>query len=114
MSQLHRLFYAAQCPNCMRFIGALDRTPAARSVARVDVNTLTPDQRAQVTAVPMLVLNTGTVVVGTKAFEWLKQYEGQMEVESYSLGRGLAFSDYHDDQFTMSWSTPYSDFEPVP
>lgn len=112
--QQHQLIYAPQCPNCMRFLGALERTPARASVTKLDVNSLSPDQRRHVSAVPMLILNTGTVLVGTKAFEWLKQHEAQMELESFSLGKGLAFSEIHDDAFTMSYSTPYSDFTPVP
>lgn len=110
----HRLVYATQCPNCMRFVGAMDRTPAKGLVAKVDVNALPPDQRRQVTAVPTLILNNGTHLVGTKAFEWLKQYEGQAELESFALGKGLAFSDVQDDSFTLAFSTAYSAFEPVP
>lgn len=110
----HRLLYAPQCPNCMRFVGALDRTPARDSVAKIDVNSLAPEQRKRVTAVPMLILNTGTVLVGTKAFEWLKQYEGESELDCFYGGRGLAFSEVADDTCTMAWSTPYSAFEPVP
>ena len=110
----HRLYYAAQCPNCMRFIGALDRTPARGQVVKIDVNTLPADQRRHVTAVPMLVLNTGVTLVGTRAFEWLRTFEGEVELESFSLGKGLAFSDINDDQCSMAFSTPYSAFEPVP
>ena len=112
--QMHRLVYSRQCPNCTRFIGTLSRTPASSSVVKIDVNTLSPDQRSQVPAVPLLVLSNGTSLVGTKAFEWLKQYDGQTEVESFCLGKGLAFSDITDDTFTMEWSTPFSAFEPVP
>lgn len=114
MQAQHRLVYAPQCPNCMRFLGALDRTPMRDAVARVDWNTLTADQRRQVPAVPMLILNTGGVLTGTKAFEWLRQYEGDVELESFCGGRGLAFSEVEDEGCTMAWSTPYSAFEPVP
>ena len=114
MSQ-HRLFYAPQCPNCMRFVGALDRTPVRDAVARVDVNSLHPDRRKHVPAVPMLVTNAGDVHVGTKAFEWLKQFEGQAELETFCpMGRGLPFSDVSDMQGTLTLSTHYGAFEPVP
>lgn len=110
----HQLLYAPQCPNCMRFVGALDRTPARGTVAKVDVNSLSPEQCRHVTAVPTLVLNTGTVLVGTQAFDWLKQFEGQLELDSYTPGRGsLPFSDFHDDQFALNYSQPYGPFEPV-
>lgn len=108
----HTLVYAPQCPNCTRFMGALDRTPAKSMIRKVDVNTLGPDQRKHVTAVPMLVLSTGTTLVGTRAFEWLKDYEAQVEVDSFSPGRGLAFSDIADNAATMRFWTPYSAFEP--
>lgn len=111
----HQLIYAPQCPNCMRFIGALERTPVRNNVSKLDVNSLSAEQQKHVSAVPMLILNTGTVLVGTKAFDWLKQYEGQVELDSYTPGRGgLPFSDFHDDQFTLTYSTPYGPFEPVP
>lgn len=110
----HQLVYSSQCPNCMRFIGALDRTPAKASVVKTDVNSLPLDQRRHVSAVPMLILSSGGVLVGTKAFEWLKQYDGQMEVESYAGGRGLPYSNVEDDSWSMNFSTNYSAFEPVP
>lgn len=109
-----QLVYSAQCPNCMRFLGALNRTPARASVTKIEVGALTPEQRRQVTAVPTLITASGSVLVGTKAFEWLKQFEGQMEVDSFSLGRGLPFSEIMDDEAAMSFATPYSAFEPVP
>ena len=62
----------------------------------------------------MLMLSTGGTLVGTRAFEWLKEFEGQMEVDSFTPGRGLPFSDIADDAATMHFSTPYSAFEPVP
>ena len=111
---MHQLVYAAQCPNCMRFIGALDRTPMKDAVAKIDVNSLTPDQCRHVSAVPMLVLDTGGTLVGTQAFEWLKQYERDVDVESFSTGRGLPFSDIESDQAFASFAMPYSQFEPVP
>lgn len=111
---VHRLYYAPQCPNCVRFIGALDRTAVARQVARIDVNTLPAEQQRQVSAVPMLVLSSGQTLLGTRAFEWLRSYEGETELESFAPGRGLAFSDINDDQCAMTYTTPYSAFEPVP
>lgn len=110
----HQLIYAPQCPNCMRFLGALNRTPMKNSVARIDVNTLPPQQRQHVSAVPMLILSGGITLVGTKAFEWLKDYERDVEVDSFCGGQGLAFSEIGDECGPASFSTPYSAFEPVP
>ena len=114
MSARHVLYYAPQCPNCMRFVSALERTPAREAVHKVDINSLPDNQRKNVPAVPMVCLSTGTTLVGTQAFNWLKQFEGQLELDSFSTGRGLPFSDLADDSGTLMFSTPYGDFEPVP
>lgn len=110
----YTLVYAPQCPNCMRFIGALDRTSMKDRVARVDVNALPPHHRRAITAVPTLITSSGASLVGTKAFEWLKEYEQDMELESYCSARGLPFSDMASDQGLASFTLPYSAFEPVP
>jgi len=113
-SPQHTLLYSPQCPNCSRFIDALSRTPAAREVALVDVSTLGASQLARVSAVPALVLATGGTLYGTKAFEWLKQYEGDMDLDGFDGENGaLAFSDVSSTQGYASYSTVYSAFEPV-
>lgn len=111
---MNQLIYSAQCPNCTRFIGALDRTKVRDTVAKVDVGTLAPHHRQHVTAVPMLLMSNGSRLVGTKAFEWLKQFEGDAELESFAVGKGLAFSHVEDVSGLLSYSTPYGDFQPVP
>ena len=88
------LVYSQQCPNCVRFIDALQRTSMAGQVAMVEVSQLGREQLAAVAAVPALVTAEGQTLYGTKAFEWLKQYESDVELESfYGLGAGLAFSE---------------------
>lgn len=109
-----RLIYSPQCPNCQRFIGALDRTSAKTSVMKISVASLAPEQRKVVTAVPMLVMDDGSALVGTKAFEWLKQFEGDMEMDSFNGSGGLGFAAFGDDDGTIMHSTAYSAFEPVP
>ena len=110
----HRLYYAPQCPNCARFIDSLDRLPARDTVVKVNVFTLHPSERQHLQSVPTLVLRDGAALVGTKAFEWLRQFDGDSELESFSLGKGLPWSHVDDDMATMSFSTPYGDFQPVP
>ena len=113
---VHRLIYAAQCPNCTRFLGALERTPVASRVQRIDVATLSPEQRRAVPAVPMLVLDNGTSLVGSQAFQWLKQYEGEVELDTYEGARGcrggLGFSDVSMDAGLISYAQTYSAFGP--
>jgi hypothetical protein len=72
------VYYSQRCPNCNRFMDGLRRSTA----------------RTGVQIVPTVVLPAGQVLVGTKAFEWLKEHETDGDLEPYSLAmsRGLAFS----------------------
>jgi len=108
---VHRVFVAAQCPNCARFIGALERTPVSSQVQRIDVSSLSAQQRAQVPAVPMLVLDTGATLVGSKAFEWLKQHEANVELDSFMAADGLGFSNIDDTNTFVNYAHAWSPFE---
>lgn len=108
----HMLFHSPQCPNCVRFIDALARTSVARDVSLVDVSTLTPDQAARLSAVPALVTSDGQTLYGTKAFEWLSQFQGDVELEGFAGGAGgLAYSDV-DSMGYASYTQSFSAFEP--
>lgn len=114
MQARHALLYSTQCPNCSRFIDALGRTPAASQVTLVDVATLNPTQLARVNAVPALVMPNGSTLYGTKAFEWLKQYEADVELDGFAGENGaLAFSDVTSSQGYAHYAQGYSAFEPV-
>ena len=106
----YRLFFSPQCTNCSRFVGALERTPIASQVQRIDVDTLTADQRRSVTAVPLLVLADGTALTGSKAFEWLGQHEQRVELDSFSASSGLGFSSIEDTNTFVTYSQNYSPF----
>jgi hypothetical protein len=107
------LVYSQQCTNCARFIDALKRTSAASAVTLVDVAQLTPQQLAGVQAVPALVTSQGQTLYGTKAFEWLKQYEADVELEGFAAAGGsLAFSDVGSMGYA-TFATEFSAFEPV-
>lgn len=87
------VYYSPRCPNCTRFLDGLRRSSEARdSVQVVDID-VAPTRGVQY--VPTVVLPTGQVLVGTKAFEWLRQHASDGELEPYPLAgsRGLAFSD---------------------
>lgn len=88
----HTLVYSQQCPNCTRFIDALKATSAAGHVRLLEVSQLPPHQVRSVTAVPALVLAEGQTLYGTKAFEWLKQYEGDVDLEGFAGNGTLPFS----------------------
>lgn len=113
MAQQHTLVYSPQCPNCLRFMDALGRTTAARDVRLVDVSQLTDVQLQRVQAVPALVLAGGQTMYGTKAFEWLKQYEADVELESFAANGTLAFSDVQSPQGYATYAEQFSSFEPV-
>lgn len=110
----HTLLYSTQCPNCVRFIDALKRTSAAATVSLVDVATLTSSQLASVQAVPAMVLADGQTMYGTKAFEWLKDFDGDVELEGFHGGGGaLPFSDVEALQGYATYAESFSAFEPV-
>lgn len=82
-----------------------------RSVARSGVQVVNVDETPirGVQYVPTVVLNGGQTLVGTKAFEWLKEHESDGDLEPYSLAmaRGLAFSTINSSghaQFAESFS----------
>lgn len=110
----HTLVYSTQCTNCSRFMDALSRTPMASQVNLVDVVTLNPTQVARVQAVPALITPQGTTMYGTQAFEWLKQYEADVELEGFTVGNGsLAFSEV-DSRGYATYADDFGTFEPVP
>lgn len=115
MSNKHVLVFSEQCPNCVRFIDALQRTSAAGSVTLMDVARLSQEQLAAVQAVPAMVLDSGQTLYGTKAFEWLKQYDGEVELEGFAGGRSsaLSFSDVASASGYATRAQDYSAFEPA-
>lgn len=89
-------YISYNCPNCMRFIESLDRIPSLRGQVKLvdvsDVSQLPPNH--SITAVPTLVVH-GKAMVGKEAFDYLAQFNNEVELESVSLGTGtLAFGDF--------------------
>lgn len=91
------VYTSSNCPNCMRLLETLERIPSLRgSTAVVDVDRLPPPDvsRLGLSAVPTLVAQ-GRQHVGKAAFEYLSQFNGEMELEAVSLGVGnLSFGDF--------------------
>ena len=110
MSGHATLVYSQQCPNCVRFIDALQRTSQAGQVAMVDVAQLGREQLASVAAVPALLTPEGQTMYGTKAFEWLKQYEADVELESFYGNGSLAFSEVGGMGYA-TYDEGFGDFE---
>ena len=105
----HSLYYSNQCPNCKRFIEILNRTSAMQSVQLLDIDTMPPAARDRILAVPTLQLSTGTIHTGSKAFEWLRQFQQEMELENVDIGtsNGLSFASIEGEGYVQhldSWS----------
>lgn len=111
---MHTLVYSPQCPNCTRFIDALRATTAASQVRLLDVGTLTPQQVQSVERVPALVLQGGQTLYGTQAFEWLQQFQADVELEGFAGNGSLPFSDLASATPYATYATTFSAFEPVP
>lgn len=91
------VYTSSNCPNCLRLLDTLQRIPSLRgSTTVVDVDAISPSEvsRVGLTAVPTLVAH-GRQHVGKAAFEYLSQFNGEMELEAVSLGVGnLSFGDF--------------------
>jgi hypothetical protein len=84
------VYVSSRCTNCQRFVGALRRTDIAASTQVVDVDVTGPVRGLEY--VPTVRTATGAVLSGTKAFEWLKDYEAGADLDSAGGFGGLAFS----------------------
>lgn len=85
------IFVSDRCSNCNRFLSTVRRIPSLQSARVVDVG---QNHVPDITHVPTLVDTRGTRHVGSKAFEWLKRFEGEIEIEPMQLGsKSLSFGD---------------------
>lgn len=106
------VYYSQNCANSQRLLSILGRIPSLqRRVQMKDVHSLSPSERAGLQYVPTIVDDQGRQHVGSKAFEFMKQFDEEMELESAppSFGR-LAFSDlegFGESQYT----TAFGDFD---
>ena len=89
-------YISPNCPNCVRLMETLGRVPSIRNRLRIvdvtDVSRLPPNHG--ITAVPTLVAG-GRAMIGKEAFDYLSQFNEEMELDSISLGTGsLLFGDF--------------------
>jgi hypothetical protein len=112
-----KVFVSPQCPNCTRIVDIVRRIPKLQSIVSVvDITTLPPDQMGNLQYVPTIVTSSGQQYVGAQAFEYLKQYEGEMEVECAPSGLGtgrLAFATIGGDA-AMQFVEGFGEFNPPP
>lgn len=87
------LYYSSNCPNCTRLINIMRRIPSIAPRAMMkNIDTMPPAQLAGLQYVPTLVDDNGRQHVGTAAFEFLKPFHAEMELDPAPIGKGLEFS----------------------
>lgn len=89
-------YVSQHCPNCRRFVESVRASPSAKKDIRVvDIDTLSQSQRDYLQVVPTVQTPEGRALTGSAAFELLKGYESDMELEPWSSGGGgVVFSDF--------------------
>lgn len=90
-----KIFVSPQCPNCQRLVDSLNKVPSLQGRMQIiDIDRLDPSQRAGLQYVPTLVDSSNVQHVGSRAFEWVKQYDSEIELEPAPGGVGsLQFAD---------------------
>lgn len=92
-----RAYISQGCPNSKRLVDNIVRVERLRnSMHIIDVDQLSPDQRAGLQYVPTIVAD-GRQYIGSKAFEYLKQFDAEIELEPVSLGGRLAYASVEGD-----------------
>ena len=113
---MNTVYISNQCPNCIRLLSTIRRIASLNSSTRiVDIDSqMSPEQRSQIEFVPTFATAAGAMFVGAKAFEYLKQYDGEIELDSAPLGGGsLAFGAI-DDGDGLGYSGFYGEFTKPP
>jgi len=112
------LYYSERCVNCKRLIDAIERMPSVHKNMRfLNIDTTSPETKQQLTAVPTMQLQNGQMLVGSKAFEYLQQFNSEIEYETLPIANGgsLPFSQVGSDgsswQVSEAW---WSSFSPLP
>lgn len=88
------LYYSQNCSSCARLMSIIQRIASLRNkVEYQDIHTVPPSQRSSLQYVPTVVDDNGQQHVGYKAFDFMKQYEQEIELQSAPLSFGtLTFS----------------------
>jgi hypothetical protein len=107
------LYFSPRCPNSVRFIQSMKKTRLARCVSAVNVDQ-TPVQGLKF--LPTLVVD-GRHHVGSEAFSYLKQFDGDVSLDAYegASARGscsLPFSSVSDSSGFASYIENFSSLGP--
>lgn len=110
-------YISNHCPNCRRFMESVQASKSAQAQVRlVDIDTLTASQRDLLSVVPTVQSTDGNVYTGSKAFELLKAYEGDIELQSWvsgGSGSALVFSDFASGDGVPKKMGFYEEFTPI-
>lgn len=79
------IYMSQKCSNCNRLMNTVRRIPSLQDARIVDVE---HSPTLGIEHVPTLIDERGRTYVGGKAFEYLKQFESEMELEPMQLGTG--------------------------
>lgn len=106
-------YISSQCPNCNRFVESVRASPQAQKDIRlVDIDTLQAPQRNKLTAVPTVQTAEGKMFVGSKAFDLLKKYEGDIELHPWMPEGSLVFSEVAGGDGGAKQISFWGDFTP--
>lgn len=112
------LYYSERCVNCKRLLDTIERMPNVHKNMRfLNIDTAPPEAKRQLTAVPTMQLQDGQMLIGSKAFEHLQQFNSEIEYETLPIANGgsLPFSEVGSDgsswQVSEAW---WSSFAPLP
>lgn len=88
-------YVSQRCPNCTRFLETVRSIPSLQHSLRVVDIDQTPHPSIQY--VPTVVDKNGTTLVGSKVFEWLQQFQAEVEYESMNMSFGdLSYGSIND------------------
>lgn len=79
------VYISQRCNNSMRIMSIVRRTPSLQGANIVDVERGVPPG---IDHVPTIVDDRGMKHTGAKAFEFLKKFDGETEIEAMDIGSG--------------------------
>lgn len=113
---MHTVYISQHCPVCARFVEGVRSSPrASKEIRMVDVDHVDEGTRKRLTVVPTLQTSNGKTLAGSEAFTFLKEYEQDVELDSYEFGSSdLMFSDFTSWDGMPQTVGNFERFEPLP
>jgi hypothetical protein len=98
------VYVSSRCSNCVRLLSSIKRIPSLQGARIIDIDHADKRSIQQIEYVPTLVDDSGRTHVGTAAFEFIKQYQSEIEYEPMQIGGGLSFGSI-DGGGELNWSS---------